>query len=394
MAPTISTDRLRAQIDCFNPEAKSTKEPKIVIKNLIEADHLEVEDLREALAENLPAEILFSWENMGASGAVGCRILRDLLVHRGVQYIQAPNRRIHGSLIDTIYPDPEERLSIVQIFDAQTLIAEQHQSSTNTVMQGHHTTDASPGVLPDTSVGYKNTTDATRAAHNLGLRFKQVEDKYSGEMSECLSEKLSHYVTAADDYELTNEQRLRFLHNIFTGESLRFYDLNVKGKYTTFSTAVAAMEAEFNSPTRQNRAKNYLKTIRISKVQATERLSTTDALDRIGKLITSMLPQCPRSHRSEAHKVEFLYQAVVGESWASAPLSRASGIDSDFQTLFTALHASLHQHHEEAAARKSDGFSYRSRTAFQTDILTNAGPSSPPRMFFQGQGRYANPRQP
>jgi hypothetical protein len=82
MAPTISTDRL--QIDCFNPEAKSTKELKIVIENLIEADHLEVEDLREALPEDLPAEILFSWENMGASGAVGCRILRDLLAHRGV----------------------------------------------------------------------------------------------------------------------------------------------------------------------------------------------------------------------------------------------------------------------------------------------------------------------
>jgi hypothetical protein len=107
-----------------------------------------------------------------------------------------------------------------------------------------------------------------------------------------------------------------------------------------------------------------------------------------------MLPQCPRSHRNEAQKVEFLYQAVVGEPRASAPLSRASEIDSDFQTLFTALHASLHQHHEEAAARKSDGFSYRSRTAFQTDILINAGPSSPPRMFFQGQCRYSNPRQP
>jgi hypothetical protein len=89
MAPTISTDRLRAQIDCFNLEAMSTKERKIVIKNLIEADHLEGEDLREALAEDLPGEILFSWEKIGASGADGCRILRDLLVHRGVQYIQA-----------------------------------------------------------------------------------------------------------------------------------------------------------------------------------------------------------------------------------------------------------------------------------------------------------------
>jgi hypothetical protein len=156
-------------------------------------------------------------------------------------------------------------------------------------MQGHHTTDASPGVLPDTSIGYKHTTDATRGAHNLGLRFKLVEDKYSGKMSECLSEKLFHYMTAADDYELTNEQRLRFLNNIFTRETLRFYDLNVKDKYTTFSTAVAAMEAEFKSPTRQSRAKNYLKRIRISKVQAAERISTTDALDRIRELITSML---------------------------------------------------------------------------------------------------------
>jgi hypothetical protein len=75
MAPTTSTDRLRAQIDCFNPEAKATKELKIVIKNPVEADHLEGEDLRETLAEDLPVEILFSWENMGASGPVSCCIV-------------------------------------------------------------------------------------------------------------------------------------------------------------------------------------------------------------------------------------------------------------------------------------------------------------------------------
>jgi hypothetical protein len=151
-------------------------------------------------------------------------------------------------------------------------------------------------------------------------------------MSECLSEKLSHYITAADDYELTNEQRLRFLHNIFTGETLRFYDVNIKGKYSTFSTVVAAMESEFNSPTRQNRAENYLKMICISKIQAAERLSATDALDRIHELITFILPQSPRSHHSEVHKAKFLFQAVVGEPWASALLSRASEIDSEFQT--------------------------------------------------------------
>jgi hypothetical protein len=52
------------------------------------------------------------------------------------------------------------------------------------------------------------------------------------------------------------------------------------------------------------------------------------------------------------------------------------------------------QHHEDAAARNSDGFSYRSRTAFQTYIRTKSGPSSHPRMFFQGQRRYANPLKP
>jgi hypothetical protein len=199
------------------------------------------------------------------------------------------------------------------------------------------------------SHGYKNTIDANRAAHSLCLRFKSAEDKYSGKMSERLSEKLSHCMTAAD-YELTT-----ILH---VHETLRFYDLHVKGRYTRFSAAVAAMKAEFNSPTRQNRAKNYPKTICISKIQVTDRLSATDSLDRIGDLITSMLPQCPRSHHSEARKVEFLYKAVVGESWAFAPLSRVSEIDRDILTLFTDLHPSLHQQHEEAAARKSDGFAY------------------------------------
>jgi hypothetical protein len=71
---------------------------------------------------------------------------------------------------------------------------------------------------PDISVGYKNTTDATRAAHNLGLRFKLVKDKYCGKMSKCLSEKLSQYMTAADNCELPNEQRLPFLLNVFTGK--------------------------------------------------------------------------------------------------------------------------------------------------------------------------------
>jgi hypothetical protein len=136
MAPTTLTDHLRAQIDCFNPEAKATKELKVVITNFIEAANLEGDDLREALVEDLPAGILFSWENKGASGAVGCRILRDLLVHRCMQFIQAPNRRIHRSLIDIIYPDPEERLSAIQISDAQTFIAEQHKTSINIEMQG------------------------------------------------------------------------------------------------------------------------------------------------------------------------------------------------------------------------------------------------------------------
>jgi hypothetical protein len=89
MASTASTDQ--AQIDCFNAEAKATKEIKIVVKNIIELDNLVSEGLHLAVVEGLQAETLFTWENMDASGAVGCRIPRDLLVYRGVQYVQPLN---------------------------------------------------------------------------------------------------------------------------------------------------------------------------------------------------------------------------------------------------------------------------------------------------------------
>jgi hypothetical protein len=84
---------------------------------------------------------------------------------------------------------------------------------------------------------------------------------------------------------------------------------------------VVPMEQEFNSPTRQSRARDYLKRIRMSKVQADEGLYEAVALDRIREIITSMVPQYPAAHRTEESKVELLHDAVIGPRWASEPLS-------------------------------------------------------------------------
>jgi hypothetical protein len=198
-----------------------------------------------------------------------------------------------------------------------------------------------------------------------------------------------------EDYELTPEQRLRCLHNVFAGEALRYFNLHVEGNHSLFSTAVAAMEAEFNSTTRQMRAKIFLKEIRLTEIQASERLTTADALDRLREIITTMLPQCSKTHRDEAHKVEFLYLAVVGSPWASSPLSRAAACNSDFQTLFTDLHAALHQHHEETTARKNETIHTRVKSFSHSGGTSSfAAETNPPQLYFQGKGRYANARQP
>jgi hypothetical protein len=80
-------------------------------------------------------------------------------------------------------------------------------------------------------------------------------DQYSGASSESLFETISLYTRISTDYELTAAQHLKYLHNAFVGEELRYYDHIVVPVASIFAEAQDLMTQHFSSSTRQNKAK-------------------------------------------------------------------------------------------------------------------------------------------
>jgi phage-related protein len=63
---------------------------------------------------------------------------------------------------------------------------------------------------------------ASKIAHSMATRFK-IEQKFTGKLGEDLTEYISNYMDAANDYNLTNQQKMDFMHHLLDGEAKRFY---------------------------------------------------------------------------------------------------------------------------------------------------------------------------
>jgi hypothetical protein len=66
-----------------------------------------------------------------------------------------------------------------------------------------------------------------------------------------------------------------------------------------------------------------------------------------------MITECPKPFASEAFKTELLRDSVIGNRWATVPISKSRSNNCNFQQLFQDLHSSLHQHEEELMARRT-----------------------------------------
>jgi hypothetical protein len=92
-------------------------------------------------------------------------------------------------------------------------------------------------------------------------------------------------------------------------------------------------------------------------------------------------------HKYLRHKVEYLYEAVVGASWAMSSLSASPSSTPTwtFQQLYSSLDASWLQEQEEVEARQRDkGEGVKIDTVSKGNI---------PGIVYQGLGKYGRPRQ-
>lgn len=201
----------------------------------------------------------------------------------------------------------------------------------------------------------KVSTVNNRIHHDIGQRFKSKESKYGGNDDEDLLEFLMTYETAAHDYDMTEEQKCRYVHNIFKEEALRHYNANVRDEASSYIEAKRLMLSHFNSPDVQARVKNELRTLKFQTF-VTQNGTKAKALSAIASYIANRSRKCPPSYSHETHRVEFMKNALIKEAWAKPILMEITD-STKFQQLYTKLANAL-QFHEESEGNSTNADSY------------------------------------
>ncbi|GAB0489865.1 hypothetical protein MMPV_001091 [Pyropia vietnamensis] len=322
------------------------------------------EQIKAAVAEMLPPAVLFGPSIVALPYLH--RDLRNWLNARGANLEQHPSRRIKMTLATALYPEADDRTVATEL--ALEVEAAGRRSRSSNLQRD--------STLSGAASAAASSASADRAAHNVAMHFRDQAAKFSGDLGESWNEYVAEYQQVARDYELTASQKLQYMHNLLRGDAKRFFLDRVHGTAATFAQAVDMVSAEYNSIVRQDRVKNYLSGLRLSSF-VKDGTDVTAALEKTYKTISKLAPQVPRSHHGESYKVEFLRNAVVGNSWATEPLSRIATHCLTFQQLYGELEAALHLHNEACLAVKRD------------EIGHPAPKNKVPGVFYASQGRYA-----
>lgn len=113
------------------------------------------------------------------------------------------------------------------------------------------------------------------------------------------------------------------------------------------------VKTEYNSPFRQDRCKNYLSSLRLSKFEK-EEIEISAPLEKVHKAIKKLAPHVPQSHLGEAHRIDILRKTVIGYGWAIEPLSSIATHTLHFQQLYGELEYTLPLSKETLLARRRD----------------------------------------
>ena len=187
----------------------------------------------------------------------------------------------------------------------------------------------------------------------MAMRLKESEKKFCSDFGECWQEYVDQYRQVLRDYNLKPAQKLRYLHNLLRGDAKRFYFDTVEGYAIKFEQAISMIEREYNSIVRQNKVKNFLKSLRMSKY-VSEEMDIAVALENVYTLILKLAIQAPLAHRGDAHRVEYLSSAVAGYVWATEPLARVATSVLNFQRPYGELESGVQLSREAEPASLKD----------------------------------------
>ena len=114
MTKKLTLNAIQKDLASYDPYSSAHRELKAVLSYIINSDKQPRDnvELMERLGQELPAEVLFSRENMSGPTTL-FRIFRDYLVHHGFTYRKHPDsNRIISGLIHCYLGDADNALAL------------------------------------------------------------------------------------------------------------------------------------------------------------------------------------------------------------------------------------------------------------------------------------------
>lgn len=179
------------------------------------------------------------------------------------------------TLASNVYDDTEDKEAAILI--VKDIMANGRKpKGTTTNQQGN----ISISNVPLSSQESPAPLSMERVPHNVAMRLRDKDKKFSGELGESWMEFVDEYLQVCRDYSLSPSRKLQYLHNLLSGDAKRFYLDKVDGIATTFQHAVQLINDEYNSHVRQTRIKDYLNTLRVSTF-VEKGLTASDSLSKV-----------------------------------------------------------------------------------------------------------------
>ncbi len=368
MAPTLS--KLVQDLEALDPSLTKAKDVKSTLLSILKDDpQPSPDECITRVREELPVETLYDPDLLSGPATL-FRILRDYLIIKEFVYQRDPSDvKIYMGLLFSFYNTPEEQnyaRGVIRML-RRPILAEPANETSEPGSPGtkyHFITDHS-----------RREDDERKTAHNMALRFKS-DDKFSGKTGETIEEYFLNFETAAEDYNLNEDQKRKYLHNLFSAHARRYYNEYVL-EGMSYNYAKETMINEFNDRTKQESTRMYLQNLTLRKIMERDTLDVPKALEKLREEITKFAPSGPPEYRSDRVMVEYLCDAVRDEEWPRNTLENCYSNQWTFNHLYTSLSGAWYQKTRRENPRPTTSLS---------------SGSSDPTILYEGQRMYGNPR--
>lgn len=165
--------------------------------------------------------------------------LRSFLNARGASLQQQSSRRVIMTLAKELYDDISERDAAVQmaqlIFEGGRRVRSDLQSAASI---------SSPTTESQGNASNSEYNSGSRLVHGIAMWLTDADKKFSGDLGECWMDYVDEYSQVAKDHGLNPQQKLQYLHILFSKDAKRLHLAQVETYAQPFQQAVEMIDQE------------------------------------------------------------------------------------------------------------------------------------------------------